>query len=798
MDENIVHGAPQVGVSRQSFFEKLSFGILLVFTLLVPIFFIPASFLSTQFGTSLLFAFAVIISLLAFIVTKFQQGSVEIPRSGFQFVTLIGLIPLVYTLSSFVDGISRMKILGYTFDVSTVGFMVLSFVFMFLVMLLFRNKERMFYSYMAVVIASIISALFVIIRLIFGANVLSFGIFTTITATVLGSWSSLGIFFGIAAILSAITLEMLSLHKMVKTLVALALLLSLFFVAIVNFSLIWIAIGMVSLLYIIYSMFSGPRFVPKTWKQRIMQTPRYLLVVFVVACIFTFSSFGGKLSDSLHISNIEVRPGVSTTFDIFKNTIQNHPLFGSGPNTFALQWMSYKPASVNTTVFWNTDFAYGVGLLPTLAITTGLFGTLSWIIFFVLFIYLGCKALFAEETDNFSKYLLVSSLFVSVYLWVMNCLYVPGIVVCILTFFFSGLALSRMSERGLIPMKTVLFGGKTMKGFLTSFVLVFVGVCAIALGYGLMNNSISLWHFQKGIVAGNAGDATTALQEVITAEKYVPYDVYYRAESEIAQAQISSLLSQDLSKADVTKVGQAFQTYLGAAVTAAEKAKAADKTNYLNWIEAGRAYSLAVPSQTKVAGAYEQAKVAYLEAQKINPQNPTINLLLAQLDAANGSNATAEQYAILSINQKPDYLDAYFLLSQLQVSDKNIQGAINSVSAAAQVDPTNPSIFFQLGLLYYNLPDYKTAILAFEKSLSLAPDYANAKYFLGLSLAKTGDLQSALLVFQDLAKTNPDNADVKFVLSNLQAGKSPFANAVPPVNPSPEKGTTLPIKEKNQ
>jgi hypothetical protein len=45
-----------IASGKSGILEKISFAILFVFSFLVPIFFVPVSFISTQFGTSLLFA----------------------------------------------------------------------------------------------------------------------------------------------------------------------------------------------------------------------------------------------------------------------------------------------------------------------------------------------------------------------------------------------------------------------------------------------------------------------------------------------------------------------------------------------------------------------------------------------------------------------------------------------------------------------------------------------------------------------------------------------------------------------
>jgi cytochrome c-type biogenesis protein CcmH/NrfG len=153
--------------------------------------------------------------------------------------------------------------------------------------------------------------------------------------------------------------------------------------------------------------------------------------------------------------------------------------------------------------------------------------------------------------------------------------------------------------------------------------------------------------------------------------------------------------------------------------------------------------------------------------------------------------ATALQQAL---QLKPDYTDAILFAVQLYVANKDLNNAVLAAKAAVQSAPGVAPIWFELGLLYYSGNDMADAIIALEKAVKLQTDYANAKYFLGLAYAATNRTQDAIQQFKDLQITNPDNDEVKLILSNLEAGKSPFTGAQPPVTSTPQKRTTAPIQ----
>ncbi len=776
--------------------DKVVFVILLALTFLVPIFFVPSTFISTQFGTSLLFASGVILSILLYILSGLYEGSLELPKPAKYILAFTSVVPLVYIFAGVANGFSRMSFLGYTFDIGTVGFIVLSFIYMFLVSLMFRDRKKIFYSYLAFVASSLLLSLFVILRIIFGPSFLSFNTFSDLTSTAVGSWNNVGIFFGIGAILSLLTLELLNLSKLMKVVLTLALALSLFFLALVNFKTIWIILSITGFLFILYRLFSPDNVsTSASWTKRFSKLPVYSLLVFLISLAFVVwgSTIGVYLANKLKVTNLEVRPSLSVTFDIAKNTLKNKPLFGSGPNTFVTQWLTYKPDDVVSTIFWNTDFTTGIGLIPTFAVTTGLIGLLSWLLFFGFYIYMGVKSIFSQISDHFIKYLLISSFFASLYLWIMAVVYVPSVVIFILTFFFTGVFFSSVYLSGLMNVSLRHFNSNPKVGFVSALIMVMLFVGAAALGYGLLKNSQSLWDFQKSSIALNTNkDSKTSEEYMLKAIRAVPYDVYYRALSEIETYKLNEILSQDTKKVKPEDIQKQFADTLQSAIKAGIAAKDADNSNYLNWISLGRVYEAVSLPQLKVDGSYESAQIAYSEALRRNPKNPGIIMLFARLAVNHGDLKQARVYAEQAVQAKGNYLDAYFLLSQIDVAQGDIYQAINSVSAASVIDPTNPAIFFQLGLLKYNVRDFNGAITSLEKATTMTPDYANAKYFLGLSYEATGQHDKAIKQFQDLKVTNPDSKEVLAILDNLLAGKPIFANAA---DSKPEKGKKLPVKE---
>ncbi len=721
------------------------------------------------------------------------------PKPAKKVLSFWAIVPLLYFLSVVTNGFSRVVFLGYTLDISTVGFILLGFTYLYLVSVLFCDKVSIFYAYLSFLVSSLFLAVFVISRMIFGADFLSFKIFTSLANTPVGSFNNLGIFFGIGAILSLITYQIANVSKFIKWVMVFLLFLSLFFIAIANFGIIWFILGATAFLFIFYSMFDGESYgYTNTFFSKVKRIPFYPSIVFIISLTFIIwgSTPGAYLSQKFGVTNLEVRPDFATTLEIAKQTIKEKPFFGSGPNTFVNQWLVYRPDEIITSVFWNTDFTNGIGLMPTFAVTTGVLGVLSWLLFLGYYVYLGIKSLFRRAEDNFVMYLSVSSFFTSLYLWIITFLYVPSVTLFVLTLFFTGLFFSTAYISNLLNLDRKYFGGSAISGFLSSLVFVSIATLSLFVAFSLWKNSKSLWYFQKSSYEINTnGDISTSENYMLKAIETVPNDIYFRSLSQIELLKLNEVVKQDPNKIGREVIQQQFSDVLTNAITSGRAAKDLDPDNYLNWVSLGQVYEAVSNPALNIDGAYESAKLSYTEALNRNPKNPAILVLLARLNYTQGNLNEAKEYAGQAISQKNNYLDAYFILAQIEVGLKNLRGAIESVKSAIVIEPNNPAIFFQLGLLQYNIADHASAITTLEKAVSMTPDYANAKYFLGLSYEAVGRHDEAVAQFEDVLRTNPDNKDVFNIISTIKSGKSIFTN---PDQTKTEDGKKLPIKENIQ
>ncbi len=763
---------------------------------LLPIVFIPSSSIQFLFTKQLVFVTALVVVFVAWILKRLKEGRYELPASSV--VLSMGVVVLVSLISAFFSGSVKLSVLGQGFEVGTVVSIFVGFLTIFLIPLFLRTKDKVFSAFSALFISFAVVAVFLLARLFISPNFLSFGVFGEATANPVGKWNDLGVFFGLITTLALITLEFFPLSKRMKVISYVSLFVALFFLALVNFSAIWLVLALLSVILFVYlySFSKGPKIVDRESaesdkpKRRL---PVATLIVAVVSLLFIiFGSYiNNKLSEKFNISQLEVRPSWQATFTVAKNTLKHDPILGAGPNQFVREWLKYKDPAVNGTIFWNADFNYGVGLIPTFLITTGLLGLLAWLAFFFFFVFSGFRSVFSPSSDPTLRYLTISSFLGAMFIWIFSVFYAPGNVVTALAFILTGIFVSCLSLEGHSKIKTGSYTSVSKVSF--GFVLLFIVfiVVSVATEYFMIQRFMAYTYFQKGLVVLNTtGDFDKAEVKILKATSLSKNDLFYRALSEIGIIRLNNLVATTNDKTPIDTIRAQFQNVLGSTLEYAKQAIAIDEKNYENHVSLGRVYETVVP--LKIEGAYEAAKITYEEALKHNPHSPAIYLMLARLEFSKGDNVKTRDYIAQALAKKQNYIDAIFLLAQLEVKEGNTAAAIASVESASVLSPNDPTILFQLGLLKFNNRDYKGAEAVLSQAIALNPVYANVKYFLGLSYEKLGKQTEAIAQFEDLVQSNPDNEEVKLILSNLKAGRSPFAEAT---DDKPEKRKTPPVEE---
>ncbi|HJN62685.1 MAG TPA: tetratricopeptide repeat protein [Candidatus Paceibacterota bacterium] len=782
---NLQNKVPKLSAGK---IENLSFYVILILSFLLPIFLVPSIIFPFQLGKIFLVGVGVILAFTLWIIAQLRAGSLELPRS-FVFY-LAGLVLILGFISTLFSGAIFESFIGVGGETSTYFFFLILFLLLFTSFKVFNSSRRVIRLYLISILSFTILIIYQLLRVFVGADFLDFGILNSTTSTLAGKWGDLAILLGLSTLVSVMALQFFSITGLKRVLLYIFMFLSLFIVLIVNSLLSWIVIGISSLLLFIYFYFQGRNEETEgVSKKKIAKLP---IILFILSILFILmrGNIGDFVSNQYDISRVDARPNFFSTLNIAKGALMQSPGFGSGLNRFNIEWGLNKPLSVNNTIFWDTNFNYGIGVIPTFLVTNGILGFASWVIFLILLFTLGIRVLFKNLKDSRSKFIILSSFLSAGYLWTFSIVSVPGSVVLTATFLMTGVLLASISREGFIEHKKISFSGESKAGFVSVFLLVLILILNAGFAYMMYARYISSVYASKSLTDVNLNnDLDSGLRNINKAISLSKTDENYRLASQLHIMRLSNLLNEeDLAGTEegITK----FQEILGTAISRAEAATNADEADYRNWVSLGNIYEAIIP--LGIQGAYESAKRTYERASEANPTNPSPDLALARLEVQNGDNDSARVNINNSLQKKNNYTEAIFLLSQIEINEGNIKEATKAVEAASLINPNDSLVFFQLGFLQFNQSDYEAAIQSLERAVVLNPPYSNAKYFLGLSYYGVDRLEEAVQQFEDIKVLNPDNQEVELILDNLKSGNPPLLNVGPP---APEDREELPVDE---
>ena len=772
MQEQFQAPAPQtaedtVEVSLRTIAQNI---IVIIFGLL-PIFFVPVVFAPFGYTKTLLVIVGVLVSCIFFSLSVLRSGSIKI-SAPWALVAFWG-VALVTAVSALLSGDMFDSFIGESVGVHTGFFMLLLATTMSISSVFGQTKTTIMRLYILLTGSAIVLGIFHLLRIIFGADFLTLGVFTTLSSTPLGGWNDLGLFFGLTILLSLVALEQLPLTKWGKILFSAVVGVSLLMLAVVNFFAIWIVLALVSLVQLMYTL-TKDRFSEETLPlQGKAEVSTYSVTlstaVFVFSLIFIIggTAVGGFVSEMTYISYVEVRPSLEATVDIGRQVYQENAFVGIGPNKFSDAWRLYKDPSINQTVFWATDFASGNGFITTQFVTGGVFSILAWFVFFGLFLAAGFRMLFkAVHVDRFWYFIGTSSFVAAVYLWSMSFLYNPGPVILLLVAMFTSIMFvahgTLLSSNG----RRFSITSNRRAGFILVGVVMIVIVGSASALFYAGRHYTSVYAF-SGAVSGLNGSTTLEEVEQTIASSYAvtSNDVYARQLASYQIAKMNSLLGLEESTPEQQ---QAFQAAAANGVNAAQLAVDTDPTDSLNWSTLGGVYSILAAAG--VEGAKDRAADAFAKARLFDPTNPSYALLEAQLLSRTGDIEGARALAIAAVQLKQNYTDALFFLTQLDIADGKVEDAIATTRAIISLEPNNPARYYQLGVLESSAENVDNAIAAFSGAIALDTNYANARYFLALAYIQKGDSDAALEQLEVVLTLNPGNTDIESLIAQLKSG----------------------------
>ncbi len=353
-------------------------------------------------------------------------------------------------------------------------------------------------------------------------------------------------------------------------------------------------------------------------------------------------------------------------------------LFGSGPNTYYMDFTRFKQPSFNSyTNLWFLSYSTSTSLILDLMATTGAIG-LVCITLIIIFI---CR-LAKKNTRNM---LVPTALALSVAILILPTTFL------ILVYFLLAAALLEVSthvgeekndifEVSLVTKHNQQFSFSLI---LPNIILLLILALVGATGWYCTTYLLSDMQFQKSLVAANANNGSATYTDQLGAIRLFPYrDVYYRAFSQtnltLANALIG-LTTQKNASPTSQEQSQVLQL-IQQSITSARSAISLSPYNTQNWQNLGGIYQSLIGFGQN-ADSFSIS--SYQQALALDPSNPQLTLTLGGVYYQLGQWTNAIRAFQAAVGLKPDFANGYYNLGHAYEQTNDYPDALQSFQAVA-------------------------------------------------------------------------------------------------------------------
>jgi hypothetical protein len=299
---------------RTNIFDRLSFWSLFLVIILLPFFFLPFTNIPIETSKGLLLVVGLSICVISWAIARFSDGKMILPKSA----SLLGGagIVLAVLISAIFSKTSQVSFFGTMFDVGSFYFILSAFALMLFSSIVFRTPKQAKIVLLGAILSATLVLIFQIAHL-FIPKILSLGVLVGKTDNVFGSWNALGLFAGFSALLSLLVVEFFSITRIEKYILGILTILSMVLVAAVNFPLVWVLLGISSLIIFVYKVSIRSKEVKDEGdtEKKEVRFPAFSFAIIMITLLFFISGnfIGGIIPARLGIQNNEVSPSFSAT-----------------------------------------------------------------------------------------------------------------------------------------------------------------------------------------------------------------------------------------------------------------------------------------------------------------------------------------------------------------------------------------------------------------------------------------------------------------------------------------------------
>ncbi|MGC9031392.1 MAG: tetratricopeptide repeat protein [Minisyncoccia bacterium] len=614
---------------------------------------------------------------------------------------------------------------------------------------LFKLLKILFISYFLVLLFTIFSLLILWNKL--PANVLQFiskGIPNIVLNPVASSFYGLACFLTLMMVIT-ISAFVFNKNKLFNIFLGILILLSFLLLIVINFNPSFLILFLSNLLFLVVAI-----------KKKLLKIDNNKISLVTILMIFAFLFFLAnllgknivyqELSKRYLVAIPEITLDQKTNLNIAIKSLNDSPIFGTGLGNFIFSFIKYKPKEFLQGNLWNLRFDRGASYILELISTTGIIGTLSFILLLLAAFSFLIRRIKIDENSIPFVFGFITILFLQFF-------YYQNIVLEFMFWFLLG-SLVLFSPKK--EEKTINFIETPEIGLiLSSLFWVFVVVIFI---FAFQLGKLYLADLNYAKYVKNPNNNLNLLKKAVDLGD--ERAVYHLA---LSQDNFQRFL-QEIQKNPKEINQQKIVEYAQTAIDEAKKATEREKNNVFAWENLGIIYR---DVQNFVQGATDWAIKSFEKEIEIDPVNPAIFVELGKLKMQQKDYTAARNYFERALALKENYVPAQFQITLLDEMEGNKDLAKEKLEKLAEENPYDINIHFNLGRIYFSEEKYDEAIRQFQDILSFYPNHSNSLYLLGLCYMKKNDKDNALKAFQKVLELNPDNEDVISKINEIKGNE---------------------------
>ena len=671
---------------------------------LMPIFFLPWTVSPVALNKQTLLAVFCFLILIFWLIKIIVLGKINFVWNNLSKAVL--LLIIVLGVSTFFADSKINSFWGMNLESdSFLSFILYGLVF-FLFANLLENKKQILKVVLIFLGSSSILAVVFLIQTFWG-SIFSWEFTKVIGFNPIGSVQALAVLLGGSL---SILITMVSFRPLLKNkaLILSIILGILFFIPLllIDYYVVWLMIAF-SMTLVVFVLLKN---IDNT---RIFIFP---LVILILSLILVFIQSPTKNFISMPFEvNLTYGASVNIAQETISESTKNF-IIGSGPATFAFDYDLYRSAGPNMTDFWNVRFAQGTSVFPTLLATSGALGLLAILFLIFAFLFQGFKVLTKLESDNKNDFVRAITLIGGFCFLVSWFFYSINFSLFFISFLMFGLFVNSSDELSDKKKSEFLFTKSPQKAFFIMLISVFLIVGSVVGIYKIGQKYVGALAFAEGLDLVNREEPNLdqGILSLNRAVKLDQNDNYFRNLSQIYMFKINEILNdKEISQEEKSKIFQQIVNNIESSATAASQI---NPSNSQNWLQLGKIYENLI--NLGVENAEGLAVSNYKKAIELAPQNPELSFSLGrtykivseklqyqlnqgqmskeQIDAIQSSLDEIIQLSIdtlkKTIQLKPDFTPAYYLLAQVYEAQGEIDLALGGYEIVLKLEPGNKEV----------------------------------------------------------------------------------------------------------